>query len=293
MRILIALLVALGGLAPAAWAKRAIPETATPAIWTIKDSKVDVTILGSIHMLPPALKWRTPAIDAAMKRAEIVVFEAPIDGGMGESATVMDRLGRLKGGATLSKILTKSQWAELEDAAWKVSFPAKNLEPFEPWMASVTLEVMNYINRGFSPWAGVDMKLEDEAEKSGKKLAYLETVEEQLSYLANVPRGVGVTMLMETVKGIQTKPDLVFDLLDAWAKGDPAALWTVATASMAEIPEVEEALLTKRNKNWVPKLEAMARSGKPHLIVVGAAHMAGPDSVITLLRKKGWKIEGP
>lgn len=188
MRNVIALFLALALLTPPAIAKRTVAETATPVMWTLKDKGGDLTILGSIHMLPPAVKWRTPAIDAAMKRAEVVVFEAPIDGGMGESAAVMSELGSLKGGQTLSKILTKEQWARLEDAAWTVSFPAKNLEPFEPWMAAVTLEVMNYVNKGFSPWVGVDMVLEDEAEKSGKKLAYLETVKEQLSYLAGVDR---------------------------------------------------------------------------------------------------------
>jgi hypothetical protein len=293
MRGLIALFLAVGFIAAPALAKRPLPETATPPMWTLTDKGANIVFVGSIHMLPPALKWRTPAIDAALKNADVVVFEAPLDGGVGESSKVMDRLGRFKGGETLSKILTKEQWATVEDAAWKVSFPAKNLEPFEPWMASVTLEVMNYVNKGFSPWVGVDMVLEDEAEKSGKTLAYLETVEEQLSYLANVPRRIGVKMLMETAKGIQTKPDLVIDLVEAWAKGDPEALWKVASDSMAEIPEIEAALLTKRNKNWIPKLEAMAKSGKRHLVVAGAAHMAGPDSIITMLRKRGWKIEGP
>lgn len=293
MRVLVSLFLALSLLSSPAVAKRAPVETATPALWTLKDKGADLTFLGSIHMLPPAVKWRTPAIDLAIKRAEIVVFEAPIDGGMGESAAVMGKLGSLKGGETLSKLLTKTQWAQLEDAAWKVSFPAKNLEPFEPWMAAVTLEVMNYVNKGFSPWVGVDMVLEDEAERAGKKLAYLETIEEQLGYLAGVPRRIGIKMLMETVDGIQSKPDLVFDLLDAWAKGDPKALWTVASDSMAELPEIEAALLIKRNKNWIAKIEAMAKTGKPHLIVVGAAHLAGPDSVITMLRKRGWTIEGP
>jgi uncharacterized protein len=293
MRILLGLFVALALFTPQAWAKRTLPETATPAMWALKDKGADIVFLGSIHMLPPSVKWRTPAIDAAMKRAEIVVLEAPIGDGMGESSKVMARLGTLKEGETLSKVLTKEQWNKLENAAWKVSFPAKNLEPFEPWMASVTLEVMNYVNKGFSPWVGVDMVLEDEAERAGKKLAYLETIEEQIGYLANVPRRIGVKMLMETVKGIETRPDLVFDLLDAWAKGDPAALWKVASDSMTDLPEIEAALLTKRNKNWIVKLEAMAKTGKPHLVVVGAAHLAGPDSVITMLRTKGWKIEGP
>ena len=293
MRILIVFFAALTLAAGQVWAKKPQIATAAPATWTLKDKGGDIVFLGSIHMLPPELKWRTPVIEAAYKRAEIVVFEAPLDAGMGESATIMDRLGRMKGGETLKNILTAPQWSKLEDAAWTVSFPAKNLEPFEPWMAAVTLEVMNYINKGFSPWSGVDMVLEGEAEKAGKKLAYLETVEEQLSYLANVPRKIGVKMLMATIDGIETKPDLVFDLLAAWAKGDPQVLWTVASDSMNEIPEIEAALLTKRNKNWIPKLEAMAKTGKPHLVVVGAAHLAGPDSVIALLRAKGWKIEGP
>lgn len=293
MRVFLAAFLTVGFLAPAACAKRAQIDTAAPALWVMKDKGADITFLGSIHLLPPALKWRTPAIDEAVKRAEVLVFEAPINGGMGESATAMDRLGRLKNGETLSKILTKDQWAQLEDAAWKVSFPAKNLEPFEPWMASVTLEVMGYVNKGFSPWAGVDMIIEGEAQKSGKRLAYFETVEEQLSYLAKVSRPIGVKMLMETIKGIQTKPDLVLDLLEAWAKGDPDALWTVASDSMDEIPEIEGALLTNRNKNWIAKIEEMAKTGKPHLVVVGAAHLAGPKSVIALLRAKGWKIEGP
>jgi hypothetical protein len=288
-----AALVALGLWAGAVQAKQTLPATATPAMWSVKDKGADLTILGSIHLLPPDLKWRTPAIEEALKRAEIVVFEAPVDAGMGESAAVMNNLGTIKDGKTLKDLLPPALWGRLEDVAWTVKFPAVNLQKFEPWMAAVTLEVMHYINKGFSIWAGVDVNLETDAEKAGKKLAYLETVEEQLGFLARLPRRVGIKMLEQTITTIETKPDLVIELVNAWAKGDPQALWAVASDSMETLPEVENALLVTRNKNWIPKIEAMAKTGKPHLIVVGAAHLAGPDSVIKMLRDKGWKIEGP
>lgn len=293
MRLFLVIFWTMCALAPSAFAQSKIPTTATPAVWTLKDRGGDLTFLGSIHLLPQGLSWRTAQIDAAFQHAQIVVFEAPVDAGAGPSAEIMNRLGQLKGGQSLSKIVPPALWRRLEDAAWSVSFPARNLEPFEPWLAAVTLEVMLYINKGFSPWLGVDLLLEEEARQAGKKTEFLESVEEQLSYLAGMPRSVGIKMLEQAVIGIETKPDLVFELVGAWAKGDPEALWAVADDSMNGMPEIEDALLIRRNKNWIPKLEKMIRSGRPHLVVVGAAHLAGPDSVIKMLRTKGYKIEGP
>jgi len=37
----------------------------------------------------------------------------------------------------------------------------------------------------------------------------------------------------------------------------------------------------------------MIEDGRTHMIVVGAAHLVGPDSIIAMLRAKGVKVEGP
>ncbi|HAJ46271.1 MAG TPA: hypothetical protein DCL54_06800 [Alphaproteobacteria bacterium] len=289
---LLGLWLAAGGLQ--ARAKAEMPTTATPAVWTLKGGKADVVFLGSIHLLPPGLKWRNAAIDQALAKAEVVVFEAPIDSPMGgPGAELMARKGELPPGKTLRDILKPATWQRLRNAAWAVRFPAEHLVQFEPWMAAVTLEVSLYIHKGFSPWSGVDHLLEEEAEKVGKKLAYLETVEEQLNYLVKLPRAVGIRMLEATIEGIETEPELVLDLINAWAQGDANAMWRIVEDSMGKVPEVEDALLRQRNNNWVPKIDKMIKSGQHHLIVVGAAHLAGPYSVIAQLRKQGYTIEGP
>jgi uncharacterized protein len=60
---------------------------------------------------------------------------------------------------------------------------------------------------------------------------------------------------------------------------------------MKEAPTVWWRLLDRRNAKWIPKLEAVIKSGTPTLVVAGALHFSGPHSVIALLQKRGYKIE--
>jgi uncharacterized protein YbaP (TraB family) len=43
----------------------------------------------------------------------------------------------------------------------------------------------------------------------------------------------------------------------------------------------------------VPQIEALLDAPGTVFIAVGAGHLAGPDSVITMLRDKGYAIDGP
>ena len=50
-------------------------------------------------------------------------------------------------------------------------------------------------------------------------------------------------------------------------------------------------LLVDRNKDWLPKIEALfSRKGRA-FVVVGAAHLVGPDGLLAMLKAKGYAIE--
>jgi uncharacterized protein YbaP (TraB family) len=54
--------------------------------------------------------------------------------------------------------------------------------------------------------------------------------------------------------------------------------------------EMAAVLITKRNTEWLPKIvEEIKRN--PTFIAVGAAHLGGRDSLIILLRTKGFIVE--
>jgi uncharacterized protein len=56
---------------------------------------------------------------------------------------------------------------------------------------------------------------------------------------------------------------------------------------MAGFPELETALLTTRNRRWLPAIQALLTGKDDVLVVVGAAHLLGDKGVIALLRASG------
>ena len=56
-------------------------------------------------------------------------------------------------------------------------------------------------------------------------------------------------------------------------------------------PQLYQRLLVERNRNWLPKLDALfARKGRT-MVVVGAAHLVGPDGLLAMFRAKGYTVE--
>ena len=80
-------------------------------------------------------------------------------------------------------------------------------------------------------------------------------------------------------------------MLAAWSRGDVKAIGRSFNRDLAASPELKAALLDRRNANWSRWIEQrMAKPGSV-LIAVGAGHLAGPDSVLELLKRDGYKVQ--
>jgi uncharacterized protein YbaP (TraB family) len=56
-------------------------------------------------------------------------------------------------------------------------------------------------------------------------------------------------------------------------------------------PIMYKRLLVDRNRDWLPKLDALfGRSGRA-FVVVGAAHLVGPEGLLAMFRGKGYKVD--
>lgn len=287
----IALLLAFAPLARAE--QPAVPDVAKPPLWVVERGNTKLYLFGSLHLLPPQTKWTYDALDKARAEAKVFVFEAPLDQGGGAMARFVEKAGRLPFGKKLAAVLPAKLHEELQRAAWSVQYPPKLLEPLRPWLAGVYLELYSYIKVGFSSYYGVDHVIEQDARARGAELAYLETVEQQLSNFSLLTKSGEVAYLQATVKGVLEEPDMPLMLLNAWAAGDTAALGKVLDEGFVEVPQLRAQLLVGRNRKWVPQLRAMLASGKTHFVTVGAGHLVGRDSVVAMLRARGYKVTGP
>ena len=70
-----------------------------------------------------------------------------------------------------------------------------------------------------------------------------------------------------------------------------ATVEKIVLQELRKEPGMYHRLLVDRNKDWIPKIEALfSRKGRA-FVVVGAAHLVGPDGLLALLKAKGYKIE--
>jgi uncharacterized protein YbaP (TraB family) len=290
------LLLAVTGLAFAQPAPRDAPSQAdAPALWKISGPKGNAYLFGSFHMLPPDVKWRTPALQNALNESGSVVLETDLAGLQDPQSAqaLVAKFGLLPGGQTLAGVLGPRAYANVEKTAAALQVPPASLASFRPWFAGTVLAVVSVARLGFDPNAGVDHQIAQWAAANGKALRSLESNEAQFRVFADLTPGQEAEFLSATLRQIGEAPRLLKEMLTAYRRGDTGGIERTINAGFDDFPALRERLLKGRHDKWLPQIEKMIAQGGGHVIVVGAAHLVGPDSVVAMLRSKGVKIEGP
>jgi uncharacterized protein YbaP (TraB family) len=266
-----------------------------PAIWKADGPKGRVFLFGSFHLLPAGVTWRTSALERALNEAAVVVFETDLAGAQDPQLTqaLIAKYGLLPTGQTLRAVLSTNTYAELERAATDLGVPPPSLAPLRPWLAAVTLGMQFVINQGFDPDNGVEQQVSTWAKANGKGLVALETNESQFRVFAELTREQEIELLTVTLRQVREMPKMLADMLAAYRKGNLAALERTLNTGLDDFPALRKRILRDRHDKWLPQIERMIADGRTHMIVVGAAHLVGGDSVIAMLRAKGVKVEGP
>jgi uncharacterized protein YbaP (TraB family) len=276
----------------------AAPALADPPIWHVQAGKTDITLFGSVHLLSADTAWLTPALAHDLADADAIWFEIPIDAaGQAEAARLALQRGLLPADQTLSAIVGPAVWAKLERTAQAVNVPPQNLQRLKPWLAELTLSVMDFQGQGARGDLGVEQQLAKDAPPTIRREAF-ETVAEQIGFFADASMADQVESLNETLDEIQDDPDEFKRLAADWARGDVHAIEVEALGPMQrEAPDVYKRLLVDRNKRFAQRIETLLRGGGEAqariLIVVGVGHLVGPDGVPALLRKDGFHVQGP
>ncbi len=278
---------ALALLAALALALLPTASIAKPALWVVKDADTTLYLFGTIHLLPKNADWHYDALDRALAQSDALVVEITDDNPANMTALVL-RLG-IDAAHPLSSLLSSGDFDRLELAARKAGLPGTTaLNVMRPWLATLTLTLAPLTKAGLDPARGVDRQLRDMMSKAGKPVRALETAEQQVHFLADMPTAMQLDMLRQTVREADHASIELQALLDAWQAGDDAAIARLENDLMKrETPALYQRLLVQRNALWAGRIKAMLDTPGTVFIAVGAAHLAGPDSVQAQLQKLG------
>jgi uncharacterized protein YbaP (TraB family) len=261
---------------------------AHPALWVVKDADTTIYLFGTVHLLPTDTDWHYPALDHAVADSRTLYIELTDDDQANMMALVL-RYG-LDPAHPLSGLLSESEQMRLRIAANKAGVPGgmQALNVMRPWLAALTLATAPLLKAGLDPEHGVDKQLKTQMADAGKQVRGLETAEQQIRFLADMPPSAQLAFLRSTMREVGKDSIQLTELIDAWKNGDVATIARLEDEDMRQTePKLYQLLLVQRNEIWATRIATMLQQPGTVFIAVGAAHLAGPDSVQAQLHKMG------
>jgi uncharacterized protein len=284
-RLVIAMVAALAAAAPA--------RAAAP-VWVIRDADSTIVLFGSVHILPQGVDWAPKALTDALAKADDLWFEIPPDASTAAEVSMLAaQRAQLPPGTTLSSLLDAGSRKRLQRLASQVGLPMAALDQMQPWMAEAQLMISFITRRGGLMAEGVEEKISAMAPPGVERRAF-ETAGQQVEILSGGDMATQVTSLKETLRELDDDPAAFDRMVRAWVTGDVKGLSREAIEPLRKAaPKSYESLVVQRNRAWSEIIaKRLAGSGKT-VMVVGAGHLVGPDSVPALLRARGVRVEGP
>ncbi|HUO12287.1 MAG TPA: TraB/GumN family protein [Caulobacteraceae bacterium] len=272
----------------------ATSSVAKPPMWIVTSPQAKLVLFGSIHLLPPGLDWRPPALDDALATADEFWTELPINAASDNeaNATTIAR-GGLPPGRSLSALLTADEAVRLRKAALDLNCAPAALDRMQPWMAEFVLSIADDARGGADAFNGVEEQLQAITPLSVRRMAF-ETARQQIEFLAGAPVKDQVASLNWTLSEIEDDPRSYQRVVDEWMAGDLAGLQRDAVQPLQTVsPGLYRRLLTQRNHAWAKVLAARLHRKGTAVVVVGVGHMIGPDGLPALLRAQGFDVQGP
>jgi uncharacterized protein YbaP (TraB family) len=267
---------------------------ADPAIWRVKGAHGTVYLFGSVHVMKPNVDWETAKVKAALAASDVMYLEiANLDDAAG-AQPMMLQYG-IDAEHPLSTKISKDDAALLEAAAKSLGLPGEQaFEPMRPWLVSMMLALAPMVKAGFAPTSGIDMKLLAEAKGEQKPVKGFETMLEQMHMLADVPEAEQVKMLHKDLVELDKSTAEMNEIVLAWEHGDVEKIGKMDNDELAtKYPEEYKRIIVDRNRKWAATIDGLLKDPGTGtvFVAVGAGHLAGPDSVLKMLERDGWKAE--
>lgn len=301
MRIIIPLLSFLATLLLSACNNAPDPVTlntvkaGAPALWKVTGTQPGQVgtayMFGTIHILPDDVRWRTPALEAAIADSDRLVIEVLGLDDPQNAAKIFSRLAISPGQEELGARVQPSLRDDLDRIIDASDLPKRSLNRMETWAAALSLASAQTKGLGLSSSGGVEKKLAAQFAKADKPIEALETIEQQLGYFDQLPEAQQRQMLTSVIEESGDSRQAFEQLFNAWITGDIDQIVTLTDTGILSDAKTREFLLVTRNKDWAEQLDKRLQRPGTALIAVGAAHLAGPEAVQATLAKRGYKVE--
>jgi len=284
-------------LAMAAWvsAKEKADAFEQGLFWKIeKDGEYVGHIFGTLHMNDERIFVLHEKVNKVLDESKSFAMEAfpsdhywnPYQGGQLIKHDMV-----LPKGETLEELVGKKTYAEIEEVLSGLGMERKFVNTLRPWAAMRSFAVKAKSNAVI-----LDYALLERAAEQRKELFQVESIEEFIVTLQEMPIEAQVALLKFTVASYSKMHDIIDDMLDAYLNQDLKAMYEISTRFIPDEPDNKQwrdiylrHVIEIRNIVMEHYMRAPMRM-KETFIAVGAVHLYGDKGVLALMEKDGYTV---
>lgn len=259
-------------------------------LWVIQTPHNKVYFLGSVHILDKETYPLPEVMENAYKESPIIVFEINLDEMVDPKFLKWSQqAGSYPEGEGLKQNINPELYKMLEQKIASLNLPMLMFEKFKPWMVAITLTFLEFGKLGFDTQHGVDQHFFNRATKDNKEKQFFETAKFQLEIFNRMRPEDQESFLKQILQDLDESKTTIKNLMENWKNGDMEKLSLFLNDSFKDYPALYHDIVVGRNQNWIPHLEKLLNQNKNVLVIVGCLHLVGKDSVLDMLKEKGYQ----
>jgi uncharacterized protein YbaP (TraB family) len=260
---------------------------AQSSVWKVSRGDSVLYLGGSVHVLRANDFPLPKEFDTAFANSGLLVLETNLDE-MTDPVALQRMVARvtLPAGKTLKTELSPHTYEQLATKCVELGLSVDSFSSFTPVMAVMTLTTLQLQKLGFMA-QGVDLHYLARARQEDKKLAFLESVEDQMSLLD------GEDFLLQFLDDLDTQKlqERMPVIIAEWKKGQTAQTEKMIAQMKKEAPDFYRRVFFERNQAWLGKIERYLENRETEFILVGLGHLTGEEGLLQRLREKGDQVE--
>ena len=261
-------------------------------LWKVKGAKNTVYLQGSIHVMKKTDYPLAKEITAAYTASKEIIFEVDLVEANGpKGMQMMMAKGTLPAGQTLKTLLKADVYQALNKATSTFGLPSALIDGMKPWLVIQMVTILELQKLGFTPQDGIDLHFFEKAKTDGKKTGGLEDIGAAIDVLDKLALEKPNEFVEQSMADMKKMAPLMKEITAFWKAGDADGLDKALLEEMKKFPDVYKSLLVDRNNNWMDGIETKLKADHDVMIIVGSAHLVGKDSLLKLLKKKGYTID--
>ncbi len=249
------------------------PGSRGPAfLWSVTKGADVLWLFGTIHNTGMESVPK-PVMDTLEKSVRVVTEL----GATTPDPDVFRTYARIQHGKGIDQRLLADDWYDLRDALRGV-IKEDDLRRAAPWYAMTLLTT----HLAPAPGLSMDTLLAKRAQELAMPVEALETWDAQLKVLSSA---VDIDDLTEAIQARDAMECSLDAMIQSYRAGD-----TERMTAYLVTPRTQDALLTGRNKLWMPKLEAYFGQGGA-FVAVGLGHLLGDQGLPAMFKAAGYTVE--